>query len=500
MTDWPDDWFRGGSEHPDQDNAADGLPAATPGDDAPGPRGRQARSPSSGPAGPGEAGRDESPPADPTMRLPVRRPGQGPAVPLGAQHASRPADRASAPRARQTPAAQRARAQNGARQAARAQARTGQPGPSRSSAASGWPEQPSRYTTNRTAGGSGTPPPRPGYRSGSGGIRRPPHWRRWLRPKPILAAIAAIICLAVLGGIVSYFSLDSQLVKRNVLADYPSRPVQGSGQNWLITGSDSRQGLTKSQMRHLATGYNVSGQRSDTIMVLHLPASGRPVLISLPRDSYVPIPGHGYNKINAAYAIGGPALLARTVQNVTRLRIDHYMGIGFGGFVRVVNAVGGVRICLKTPLVDPAAGLHLHKGCQTLNGAKSLGFVRSRHLYATQDLQRIQNQRIFLSALLRKLTSTSVIIDPFRSYPAASDVAGSLTVDNGTSLYQLAQVAFALRNPITTTVPIGNTNYLTQNAGDALLWNAKAAKRLFAALNDGTPIPKGLITGSQQAG
>ena len=136
------------------------------------------------------------------------------------------------------------------------------------------------------------------------------------------------------------------------------------------------------------------------------------MLISLPRDSYVPIPGHGYDKINAAYAFGGPRLLAETVQNVTGLRIDHFMSIGFGGFVRVVDAIGGVRLCLKAPLVDPAAGLHLHKGCQTLDGAEALGFVRSRHNFATQDLQRIQNQRIFLRALLRKLTSAGVIAQP----------------------------------------------------------------------------------------
>ncbi len=101
------------------------------------------------------------------------------------------------------------------------------------------------------------------------------------------------------------------------------------------------------------------------------------------------------------------------MQNLTGLRIDHYMGIGFGGFVHVVDAIGGVRICLKQPLTDPCAGLHLKAGCQVLSGDEALGFVRSRHTYATQDLQRIQNQRLFLSALLRKLTSTGVILNPF---------------------------------------------------------------------------------------
>ena len=107
------------------------------------------------------------------------------------------------------------------------------------------------------------------------------------------------------------------------------------------------------------------------------------MLISLPRDSWVPIPGHSDNKINAAYVFGGPKLLAKTVQNATGLRIEHYMGIGFGGFVGSSNAVGGVRLCLKAPLFDPASGLHLHKGCQVLSGAEALGFVRARHDFAT---------------------------------------------------------------------------------------------------------------------
>jgi LCP family protein required for cell wall assembly len=313
--------------------------------------------------------------------------------------------------------------------------------------------------------------------------------------------LAVLLSLALIGSVAMYFYLDSRLTKKNVLVDYAGRPAPGAGQNWLITGSDSRQGLTKAQIRRLSTGYGIGGQRSDTILVLHLPSNGgRPVLVSLPRDSYVPIPGYGSNKINAAFSLGGPRLLAKTVQNITGLHIDHYMGIGFGGFVRVVNAIGGIRLCLRTPLVDPAAGLHLRAGCQVLDGAEALGYVRSRHTYASQDLQRIQNQRIFLRALLRKLTSTGVLLNPFASVPAATGVTGSLTVDGGTSLYQLLAVAFALRNPLTTTVPIGNANYQSPNAGDALLWDTAAATQLFTALRDDRPVPKGLITGSTQGG
>jgi len=315
-----------------------------------------------------------------------------------------------------------------------------------------------------------------------------------------MAILAVILSVAIVGSIASYFYLDSKLTRKNILVDYAGRPAAGSGQNWLITGSDSRQGLSRKQERKLATGHDVSGMRSDTIMVLHMPANGNPaVLISLPRDSYVPIPGHGSDKINAAYALGGPRLLAETVQNVTGLRIDHYMGIGFGGFVRVVDAIGGVRLCLKAPLVDPAAGLHLHKGCQVLSGAEALGFVRSRHNFATQDLQRVQNQRVFLRALLRKLTSAGVIANPFSGLPAASGVAGTLTVDQGTHLFQLLKVAFALRNPITTTVPIAG-NIVTPSNESALQWNRDAALKLFHEIRSDQRISKNLITGSTQAG
>jgi LCP family protein required for cell wall assembly len=315
-----------------------------------------------------------------------------------------------------------------------------------------------------------------------------------------MAILAVILSVAIVGSIASYFYLDSKLTRKNILVDYAGRPAAGSGQNWLITGSDSRQGLSRKQERKLATGHDISGMRSDTIMVLHMPANGNPaVLISLPRDSYVPIPGHGSDKINAAYAFGGPRLLAETVQNVTGLRIDHYMGIGFGGFVRVVDAIGGVRLCLKAPLVDPAAGLHLHKGCQVLSGGEALGFVRSRHNFATQDLQRVQNQRVFVRALLRKLTSAGVIANPFSALPAASGVAGTLTVDRSTHLFQLLKVAFALRNPITTTVPIAG-NIVTPSNESALQWNRTAALKLFHEIRDDQRISKSLISGSKQAG
>ena len=246
-------------------------------------------------------------------------------------------------------------------------------------------------------------------------------------------------------------------------------------------------------------GFDVGGGRSDTIMILHIPSSGSPVLISVPRDSWVDIPGYGDNKINAAYSFGGPQLLVKTVQNATGLRIDHYMEIGFGGFVSVVNDVGGVRMCIVAPLHDVASGVNLNKGCQTLSGGEALAYVRDRHDFADQDLQRVQDQRLLLKALLSKLTSAGVLLNPFDSIPAADSAAATLSVDKGTSLLQLVEAAFALRHPETTTVPIANSNYVTPNGQDAVQWDRAQALELFNDLNAGKTVPKSLITGSSQS-
>jgi LCP family protein required for cell wall assembly len=349
-----------------------------------------------------------------------------------------------------------------------------------------WPNQPPM----RSAPGR---PPR-GSRTYSGGRRpRRPRLRLFLA---FLAGLVVVLLILVIGG---YFYLDGKLNRSNVLVSYSGQPAAGAGTNWLITGSDSRQGLTRKQERKYHTGRDISGQRSDTILLLHIPGSGPAVLVSLPRDSYVKIPGYGWNKLNAAYSFGGPKLLAKTVQNATGLRIEHYMGIGFGGLVNVVNSVGGVTMCFTHPLHDAASGVNLKKGCQTLSGGKALSFVRVRHTFASQDLQREQNQRVFIKAMLSKMTSPGVMFNPFSAVPAGLGAVGALSVDDGTHLNQLISVAFALRQPQTTTVPIANSN-LSTAAGDAVQWDSAKAARLFHDLNTDTPLPKHLLTGSHLQG
>ena len=351
-----------------------------------------------------------------------------------------------------------------------------------------WPAQPPSRSWTGGGGGAGS--------GVGGGGYRPRGGRRWLRPRRILAILAGLVALIVVAAVAVYFSVSSKLTKVDVLT-----PVSftSAGTNWLITGSDSRAGLSKKEENQLALGHDISGNRSDTILLLHVPANGtRPTLVSLPRDSYVPIPGHGHNKLNAAYAIGGPKLLVQTVQNVTGLPVSHYMGIGFGGLVSVVNDVGGVRMCLPAPMKDPKAGLNLKAGCQVLNGDQALGFVRTRN-FAISDLQREQDQRILIKGILSKMTSPGTLANPFAVIPAANGAAAAITIDQGTGLTQLISVAFALRNPVTTTVPIANANLPTA-AGSAVQWNHTEATQFFNDLAHDQPLPKNLVTGSSVQG
>jgi LCP family protein required for cell wall assembly len=321
-------------------------------------------------------------------------------------------------------------------------------------------------------------------------------WRFWGQPgrrgRRIALIVGVVVAVLIVGTASSYFWLNSKLNRSVVL---PAFAGQSDGQNWLIAGSDGRDGLTNQEIRALHVGFDFGTDNSDSLMLLHI-GSGRPVLISIPRDSYVPIPGFGDYKINAALGFGGPALLIKTVENVTGLRINHYVGLGFLGLVNVVDGVGGVTICLPTALRDVASGANFKAGCQTMNGAQALAFVRDRHSFADEDLQRMQDQRAFLKALLDKATSPSVFLNPFVALPFGSGAASALTVDKGTSLYDLIQAAMALRDPETGTVPIANANYLTTNAGDAVQWDQSQALALFNALKNNQPVPKGLLSGT----
>ncbi|WP_280761698.1 LCP family protein [Prescottella agglutinans] len=320
--------------------------------------------------------------------------------------------------------------------------------------------------------------------------RRPRKRGRWLRR---IALTLAVLLVASVGGVVY---LDTKLNRVDALADYPGRVADTPGTNWLLVGSDSRAGLSAEQDRELAAGGDIEGKRTDTIMLVHIPKSGSTTMVSIPRDSYVNIPGLGRGKINAAFSQpDGEQVLVQTVEEATGLHIDHYAEIGFGGFAGVVDALGGVNVCVPYPIDDPLAGINLPAGCQDLSGPEALGFVRSRAT-AMADLDRMKNQRAFMSALLNKATSPTTLINPLRLWPMMTKTANSLQVANGDHLWNLAGLAWALRGKmVTTTVPVGGFE-VVDGWGDVLLWDRQKASEFFDALANDRPIPENLLTGT----
>ncbi len=307
-----------------------------------------------------------------------------------------------------------------------------------------------------------------------------PNWGRRL-------FIALLVLLVAVIGIGGY--LDTRLTRTAAQSDYQGRP-ESSGTNWLIVGSDSRADLTEQQEQQLTTG-NAAGQRTDTIMLLHTGSAGT-TLVSLPRDSFLSIPGHGRNKLNAAYAFGGSKLLVKTVEQATGLRIDHYAEIGFGGFVGVVDAVGGVDMCIPSAMKDPKAGLNVKAGCQELDGQTALGYVRTRAT-PRADLDRMQHQREFLSALMARVLSPATLVNPFRLVPLVQSIPGALTVGTEDHVWNLAWLALAMRqlsgpDGKTTTVPIGSLG--TSGGSSVVRWDTTKAKQFFTALANDEAIPK----------
>ncbi|GAA0530057.1 LytTR family transcriptional regulator [Saccharopolyspora subtropica] len=361
------------------------------------------------------------------------------------------------------------------------------------------PQQPGgRYDYYRQAREprGGPPPPPPPHR----GIRPPAHDtppprprrkpRRWGRRIGVTLAVLVVL----LGALVLY--LDS-LLQRTAALSFSGQAADSSGTNWLLVGSDSREGLDEARREELSAG-DAGGRRTDSMMLVHIPGSGgQPALISLPRDSYVAIPGHGKDKLNAAFSYGGPQLLAQTIEQATGVHIDHYAEIGFGGFADLVDAVGGVEICLDEPMNDDMANVHLQAGCQELDGPTALGFVRARYSLKGGDLERAQNQRKLLAALVDKATGPATLLNPFRLFPLATGASKTFLVNDGDHIWHLASLALAMGDissgqGVTTAVPFGRFGKAA-NGGSVIVWDHDKASRLFEAIAHDQPIPQDLI-------
>ena len=260
--------------------------------------------------------------------------------------------------------------------------------------------------------------------------------------------------------------------------------------NVLLAGVDLRSGLTPAQQRVLHVG-DVPSSNSDTLMLIHIAADRSSVtVVSLPRDSWVLIPGHGMDKINAAFGLGGPRLTVSTVERVTGLTINDFIQVNFLGFVKVIDALGGVNICLPQAVDDPDSGLHLSAGVHHVDGITALKYARDRHSFAASDLARITDQQSLLASLLQESISSGTLTNPLRLSRFLAAVPGVIKVDQNLDLTALAD---QLRGTTPAevrflTVPLANTNYLAPNGESAVLWNTAAAGQLFGALRADQPV------------
>ncbi|MCM2413726.1 LCP family protein [Streptomyces sp. RKAG290] len=316
-----------------------------------------------------------------------------------------------------------------------------------------------------------------------------PDWRRRIK---IGALALVVVVLAVSVG--TYFWADSKLKRDVDLSKVIERPDGGDGTNYLIVGSDSREGMTAEDKKKLHTG-SAEGKRTDSMMILHDGSNG-PTLVSLPRDSNVEIPsfvgsesgkkfpGTGRTtKLNAAYAEDGPELLVRTVEFNTGLHIDHYVEIGFGGFAQIVDAIGGVELDIPKAFKDKNSGADFQAGKQTLNGEQSLAFVRTRYAFAASDLDRTKNQQKFLAALANQTATPSTILNPFKLYPTMGAGLDTLVVDKDMSLWDLGNMFFAMKG-VTGGDGKSMNMPISGSTGGNLVWDKTKVKQLVEQLNN----------------
>src|SRR6266516_7450994 len=260
--------------------------------------------------------------------------------------------------------------------------------------------------------------------------------------------------------------------------------------NVLLAGVDLRAGLTPAQQRVLHVG-DVPSSNSDTLMLIHTADDRSSVtVVSLPRDSWVFIPGHGMNQINAAFGLGGPPLTVATVERATGLTINDFIEVNFLGFVKVIDALGGVNICLPQAVDDPFSGLHLSAGVHHVNGITALKYARDRHSFAASDLARITDQQSLVASLLQEAISSGTLANPLRLSRFLAALPGVVKVDQNLDLTALADQLRGITPAEVRflTVPLANTNYQAPNGESAVLWNSGAAGRLFGALRADQPV------------
>jgi LCP family protein required for cell wall assembly len=297
--------------------------------------------------------------------------------------------------------------------------------------------------------------------------------------------------------------ISAAIPRVDAFAGLENRPKkESSAVNYLIVGSDTREGLSREEIKRLKVGGTdvAAGKRSDTMLLIHISKKrDKAAIISIPRDSYALIPEHNnsqgkvipaaYSKINSAYNWGGAPLLIETLESMSDLRIDHYVEVNFVGFVRMVDALGGVEICTKKDIDDPKSHLTLPAGTHVLDGIDSLKFVRTRVFDGLGDLGRMKRQQEFAGAMLRKATSAGVLLNPVKMVDFINSALDSVVTDKGLSQGDLLTLGKQLRNLSasnvrTLTIPLQYYNYNKNGVSAAVLWDPVLAPELFERIKN----------------
>jgi len=309
--------------------------------------------------------------------------------------------------------------------------------------------------------------------------------KRRSRTKRIIGwtAFGLAVILVVVGGYAaySYFRFVNGVKHVDAISSSgkPSTDVDGKAQNILLVGDDHRpDNASQAELDQLGTTADGGGTNTDTMMILHLPADGRSAtLISLPRDSWVDVPGQGMNKLNSAFALGGgnngddaggARLLIQTVQNLTGLTIDHYVRVSLLGFYDIAQSLGPIQVCLNAAVDDPYSQANFPAGVSTLDAHQALAFVRQRHGLPRGDLDRVVRQQYFLSVEARKFLSAGTLLNPGKLTKVLDAVSGSLETDPGLNFLSLAAQMQGLTGGKiqSATIPISGTPTITVDGND----------------------------------
>ena len=309
-------------------------------------------------------------------------------------------------------------------------------------------------------------------------------------------AISAVSALA-------FGTVTASINKIDVFNGIEKRPEKKStAMNYLLVGSDTREGLSKAELKALRVGSvaTAAGKRSDTMLLVHISkARDKAVMISIPRDTFALIPEHTsktgklipavYSKINSSFNWGGAPLLIQTIEEMTELKIDHYIEINSAGFARIVDSIGGVEICTKKNINDPKSHLVLEAGVHTLNGIESLKYVRTREFDGMGDIGRMQRQQAFMSAVLRKATSAGVLLNPVTMASFINSALSAVTTDSELKNSDLIALAKQMKSLSTSsvrtlTVPLSDLNYYSNGVTSAVLWDPVLAPQLWTRLRE----------------